>query len=508
MNLRNFHCKRIIELKQFRLLIVLFLLTSTVFGGKIINVKNCGAKGNGISDDTRYIQTAIDKAPENSTIYFPKGTYIIGKIKISDNYLENYCLKLKSNLSFIGDGNTSVIRFAHNIFDKTSKNANAHMFYGNELQNISFAQLMIDMNGSQNLVPNSDFYKNHGAVLIIRGNNLSFNSMTFKNSSGTTMLNIMGKGSNLVVKDCQFLNGGNYVGSTIANKNQKDFSFIYSEWDSSFINYNKIEQQDINIALGNYCAGIEIHGSNSKVSNNIIIGCWPAIYITSSGNDTLKNIIVQNNQLLNCINGISFWLIKPMKNIFIRNNKISLTFPRSRKVPFVAGILFPNGNMNEYNEKLANNAMVENLIIRSNTINADTMNIASMGIILHSLKNAQIDSNMIRGMNRAGISLAGSKWGIDSLLVKNNILSDFRPGIDSKAVNSFIIITDTYSGTISHNPGMRSITFENNKFLVNKLHAQLFGAFIALPERFMNNIKLKNNFWDGNNEPLKKIIIN
>ena len=494
-------------MKQFRLLIILFLLRSTVLGGIIINVKDYGAKGNGLTDDTRSIQSAIDKAPENSAIYFPKGTFIIGKIKITENYLENYCLKLKSNLSFIGEGNASVIRFANNIFDNGSKNANAQMFYGNELHNISFSQLMIDMNGPKNLVPNSDFYKNHGAVLIIRGNNLSFTNMTLKNSSGTTMLNIMGKGSNLIVKDCQFLNGGNYVGSTVANHNQKDFSFIYSEWDSSFISNNKIEQQDINIALENYSGGIEIHGSNSKVSNNTIIGCWPAIYITSSGNDTLKNIIVENNQLLNCITGISFWLIKPMKNIFILKNIISLTFPRSKKVPFVAGILFPNGNLKEYSATLANNATVENLLIRSNSITADTMNIPSMAIILHSVKNSQIDSNMISGMNRAGISLVGSKWGIESLLVKGNIFSDFRPGIDKNAVNGFIIITDTYSGALKNAPGMRSIDLDNNKFLESNLHSKFFGAFIAIPERFINNIQLKNNFWKGNNELLKKFVI-
>ena len=494
-------------MKRFRLIIILFLLTTPIFGGTIINVKNYGAKGNGISDDTKSIQAVIDKASKNSIIYFPKGTYIIGKIKITDNYLENYCLRLKSNLSIIGDGNTSVIRFANNIFNKVSKNANAHMFYGNELQNISFNSLIIDMNGADNLVPKSDFHKNFAAALIIRGKNVSFEDMIFKNSSGQTMLNIMGKGSNLLVRNCKFLNGGSYVGSAIVNKNQTDFSFIYSEWDSSFISNNKIEQQNINVALENYTGGVEIHGSNSKVSNNIIIGCWPAIYITSSGDDTLKNIIIHNNQLLNCITGISFWLIKPMKNIFIINNTISLTFPRSKKVPFVAGILIPNGNLKEYNETLANNAAVENLLISSNSITADTMNIPSMGIVLHSVKHAKIDSNIIKGVNRAGISLMGSKWGIDTLLVINNVFSDFHAGTDDKAVNGFIIITDTYSRAVKDAPGMRSIDFDNNKFLGNNLHSQLFGAFIAIPEKFMNNIQLKNNFWEGNNKTLKKIIV-
>lgn len=494
-------------MKLFIYLILLFPLSTSSFGGTVINVKTLGAKGNGVSDDTRFIQAAIDAAPENSTIYFPKGTYIVGNIKITDNYLENYCLKLKSNLSFMGDGASSVIRFADNLFNKVSKNANAHMFYGNEIQNIAFSRLMIEMNGAKNLAPKSDFRKNIAAVLIIRGKNVSFDNMSCKNSSGTTMLNIMGKGVNLKVTNSAFINGGNYVGSSKANKNQIDFSFIYSEWDSTTISNNKIQQQNIDIALGNYCGGIEIHGSNSLVSNNTIIGCWPAIYITSSGNDTLQNISVDDNQLLNCINGISFWLIKPMKNIFISSNNISLTFPRTKKVSFVAGVLIPNGNMNENSAQLANNAPIENLVIKSNTIEADSMSVPSMGILLHSIINAHIDSNTITGMNRAGIALAGSKWGIDSLNVTNNLCSAFRPGIDDKAVNSFILITDTYSGKFKNAPGMKFIHFDNNRFLQNNKDAQTIGAFIALPEKFINNIQLKNNFWEGNNKPLRKVIV-
>lgn len=503
-------------MKQFILLFILFHFAPSSIGGTIINVKNYGAKGNGISDDTRYIQAAIDNAPGNSIIYLPKGTYIIGKINITENYLENYCLKLKSNLSFVGDGNTSVIRFANHIFDQVSKNSNAHMFYGKGTENISFARLMIDMNGSQNLVPKSDFYKNVAAVLIKRGKNLSLTDMVFKNSSGRTMLNIMGKGSNLIIENCQFLNGGNYVGSTPANQNQTDFSFIYSEWDSTFVRNNIIEQQDIDIALQNYCGGIEIHGSNSKVSNNTITGCWPSLYITSSGKDTLKNIVVENNSFFNCINGISFWIMRPMKNIFIRNNTISLTFPRSKKVPFVAGILIPNGNLKVYSETLANNARVENLLISSNIIMAESMNIPSMGILVHSIKNTQIDSNIIKGMNRAGIALTGSKWGIDSLIIKLNSISEIRSNEDSNSITAAILITDEYSHFEKKAPGYKSIYIENNNIKnynipskkTVKKQAAIFGVFISAPEKSVKNIFfIKNNFSDNKRFP-EKVIIN
>jgi hypothetical protein len=49
----------------------------------IVNVKDYGVKGDGISDDTQAIQKAIQSVPRDNskhvTIYFPKGTYIISQ---------------------------------------------------------------------------------------------------------------------------------------------------------------------------------------------------------------------------------------------------------------------------------------------------------------------------------------------------------------------------------------------------------------------------------------------
>lgn len=53
----------------------------SAIGGLVLNVRHFGARGNGVSDDTRAIQTAIDAASRrtNGTVLLPKGRYRISR---------------------------------------------------------------------------------------------------------------------------------------------------------------------------------------------------------------------------------------------------------------------------------------------------------------------------------------------------------------------------------------------------------------------------------------------
>lgn len=54
-----------------------------------VNVKELGAKGDGVSDDTYYVQMAIDSCPKGGRVIIPEGSYYIRPIKlVSDITLE------------------------------------------------------------------------------------------------------------------------------------------------------------------------------------------------------------------------------------------------------------------------------------------------------------------------------------------------------------------------------------------------------------------------------------
>lgn len=45
--------------------------------GSVVSVKDHGAKGNGVTDDTAAVQSALSAATTTNLIYFPAGSYII-----------------------------------------------------------------------------------------------------------------------------------------------------------------------------------------------------------------------------------------------------------------------------------------------------------------------------------------------------------------------------------------------------------------------------------------------
>jgi hypothetical protein len=89
-------------LRWFQTLIpLLFLCVATTSFATVIDVTRWGAIPNDFEDDSAAIRNAIDAAPDGSTVYFPKGTYLVSNVPID----------YRSGLKLTGDGSTlSILR--------------------------------------------------------------------------------------------------------------------------------------------------------------------------------------------------------------------------------------------------------------------------------------------------------------------------------------------------------------------------------------------------------------
>jgi len=77
--------------------------------GWVYNVRHYGAVGDGVTDDQPAIRLAIDAAATTGgTIYFPRGTYIVGRNEPNSSFLLDR--SAEGRLVFMGDGEASVIK--------------------------------------------------------------------------------------------------------------------------------------------------------------------------------------------------------------------------------------------------------------------------------------------------------------------------------------------------------------------------------------------------------------
>jgi hypothetical protein len=73
----------------------------------VVNVRDFGAKGDGVTDDTAKIQKAVDSlAGRSGTVFFPAGIYLISKTP------SGWCLLLRSRVDYVGEGPVSKLLLA------------------------------------------------------------------------------------------------------------------------------------------------------------------------------------------------------------------------------------------------------------------------------------------------------------------------------------------------------------------------------------------------------------
>ena len=291
----------------------------------IVNVKDFGAKGDGLTDDTEAIKNAVESNAD--TVFFPKGTYIINVPK-RENATSQWLPIFKSNVNHLkGVKGKSIIKLGSNNGDARTTGLTGYTsmfeFNNKKDEHVMIDSLVFDFNGVVNpTYHREDQLPSSGIPHGVRQSVVDaeyIGDFTFKDNividhQGTNAIVYKANEDNVKaptirVYNNEFLNVGREFGEGL-----HDHSTIYiheytHDPENELIKnrpfayvYNNKFEGSFTGAPNAFCA-IEM-GVSAKVYNNNISNYFVGILIFSRGKDNKVNCYQNNLHEV----GLSFYL--------------------------------------------------------------------------------------------------------------------------------------------------------------------------------------------------------
>ena len=260
-----------------------------------VSVKDFGAVGDGVADDTAAIQAAINYASANGkSVFIPDGTFLLDKLTFVDPtglYAQRGqnvfgLLFAKSNVTIFGNGRHSVLKVAGGQLTKTftytadtnSGTYQNHAMPGTKgfqvfaqhptdanINNFAIRDFTIDMNGYNNKVYPINAFGNQSqchAVYINQGNDFVSERVRYVDHPGSQVICLNVGTASSMVKDNVFVNCGLLDGT---NTNLDDHSTIYTMGANARVEGNRLTQDVQWTKKGG--AAIEVHGTAIVAGN-------------------------------------------------------------------------------------------------------------------------------------------------------------------------------------------------------------------------------------------------
>jgi hypothetical protein len=304
----------------------------------VANVKDFGAKGDGVTNDTAAIQAALNAVPAaGGTVFFPPGTYLVSQsIAVQSNTrLDGYgaLISASSAWTYISGGPPNPDMFFYNsnwsslvLSDHDITVTGLHFTYINhQLAAGVGGQHAIRFYTTQNvIVRDCNFQYGGDATYMIGCNNVLIIgnacyhqvNCPFDASYGPKNYRIIGNYCEMGAPG-QFVNfnglgGGSLpTGNTASGLVVEGNQFVYTDpATSAAINLSTLAAteacNDVIITNNILVGGAWINGqgniSNVVISNNVIIGTpsggLPAIWLHPDGSNTPANINVVGNMIV------------------------------------------------------------------------------------------------------------------------------------------------------------------------------------------------------------------
>ncbi|GAB4253041.1 MAG: hypothetical protein Kow00129_13960 [Thermoleophilia bacterium] len=268
---------------------LLVLPPSAHSASTVFDVSAYGAKGDGLADDTRAIQEAIDAAEAvGGTVYLPAGTYRVSKSQGA------YALVVESPLTFRGEGKESVLELAPNqdVWTRVLRVA--------DTRDVVVEDLKIDGNGRNQ----AEWSEQRHGLFVSRSTNVTVRRVTVTDTTGDGIY-FSGESSGLVSSSEAY--GGSYPRVAFNFQGATDL-----------------------LLEGNYAEGYTVgykaevdegspHARNIVVRNNKSRNTSSAIAINGhSTGSYVYDVLVEQNDF-EFTNTYGFW-VKDAIRVTVRNN--------------------------------------------------------------------------------------------------------------------------------------------------------------------------------------------
>jgi hypothetical protein len=369
---------------HFRIILVTLALVScrVVSAGpehganKLVNVKDFGAKGDGVSDDTAAIQAAVNAAASGTTITFPAGTYNVS----------NFVVKNRSGLSFVGNGSTSLIR---------QKNGAKRIATFERARDIVITKLAFDANG----------ITSYGGVVFYASTGVRIENNRFFDSAPKPVRDtdrysfVFAKGT-VPSREIKIL-----------NNDIEDLQLEIDHLQQAIIDGNVVKRAVKTAGIGIFTVGNNAIAEDIQITNNIVIdpvgaGFSVGIDPPTSRNCAFRRITIEDNQVVRTKTsgygvrvGTGNNSIKAegniLEDIVIKNNRfrIEATAPQPRQVVFA-------------NASNRTGIVFNRLIVTGNQLENEARGGKEFAIDLRHIQHSLVMDNTIRGAVN-GISLGG-----------------------------------------------------------------------------------------------------
>jgi hypothetical protein len=283
-----------------KLLLFFHLLFAIQTTPNFINVKNFLALGNGIQDDTKAIQLALDSAKKltNCIVYFPAGTYQVARNSIS----KPGCLYVSSNCTLLGDSNGKTIIQLMNHQPNFTRIVYIEKEHDVTIKNLSF------YGNAPNQMVNKKVNEHLHALYINESFNVQISNCCF-NQTGGDGIAIRGIGNkpshHIKVDSCGFSN--TYRDAITLGSGFMHITISHCFFDSTVKSSIHLEPER------GLIGDVQIHHNSFNSCYNLSVSGFDSSHL-------MNNVRIENNEFVNTF----IWCCRS-KNVLIKSNRFLIT---------------------------------------------------------------------------------------------------------------------------------------------------------------------------------------